>query len=213
MDINRVLITAGPTWVPLDRVRVISNVSGGETGVLLAKKLSGLGMKVTLLLGPVNHPVLGGGFKLVRFRFFDELKEALLRELKTGKYDIVIHSAAVSDYRPDRISNLKIPSGKKRLKFELIPTLKLINLIKKSLPKVFLVGFKFEPGKKKGYLLKKARYLIGNAKADLVVANSIDNRGYRAYIVEKDSISSPFKNKKAMVSNLARQLTERICRN
>ena len=213
MDINRVLITAGPTWVPLDRVRVISNVSSGETGVLLAKRLSELGMKVTLLLGPVEQPVSGRGFKLIRFRFFDELKEGLLKELKTRKYDIVIHTAAVSDYNPKRIISRKIPSGKKRLKLELHPTPKLISLIKKSDPGVFLVGFKFEPGRPRDYLLRKARNLIRDSKLDLAVANSIDNHGYRAYIVEKERFMGPFKNKKEVVKKLAGQLTEKICRN
>lgn len=213
MDINRVLITAGPTWVAIDRVRVISNISSGETGFLLAKKFSELGMRVTLLLGPVEQPVSGRGFKLIRFRFFDELREGLLKELKTRKYDIVIHTAAVSDYKPKRIISRKISSGKKRFKLELTPTPKLISLIKKSDPGVFLVGFKFEPASARGYLLRKARNLIRDSKLNLAVANSIDNRGYRAYIVEKERFTGPYKNKNEMVKKLVKQLTEKICRN
>ena len=51
---KKVLITAGPTWVPIDNVRVISNTATGETGILLSEKLKNLGAKVTLLLGPTN---------------------------------------------------------------------------------------------------------------------------------------------------------------
>ena len=49
---KRILITAGPTWVAIDSVRVISNIATGETGILLAKRLSLQGAKVTLALGP-----------------------------------------------------------------------------------------------------------------------------------------------------------------
>ena len=210
---KRILITAGPTWVPIDKVRVISNVASGETGILLAKKFIGLGAKVTLLLGPVENVAKSFGFKLVRFRFFDELKDAIFSELKTKKYDIVIHSAAVSDYRPAKIYNRKIPSGIKRLKFELAPTVKIINLIKKIAPAVFLVGFKFEPGAMRKKLLREAKNLIRGANLDLAVANSIEAKRYSAYILNKGIIYGPLCNKENMVNRLFGILRKEIWKN
>ncbi|MBU1999188.1 MAG: phosphopantothenoylcysteine decarboxylase, partial [Candidatus Omnitrophica bacterium] len=65
---KKILITAGPTWVPVDDVRVISNSASGETGILLAKRLSGQGAKVTLLLGPIGNYNPDKKIKLVLFR-------------------------------------------------------------------------------------------------------------------------------------------------
>lgn len=211
---KRVLITAGPTWVPIDKVRIISNVASGETGILLAKKFIGLGAKVTLLLGPVEGISKSLGFKLIRFRFFDELKEAIFSELKSKKYDIVIHSASVSDYRPAKIYNRKIPSGIRRLKFELVPTVKIINKIKKIAPGVFLVGFKFKPQEKKEKLIKEARKLIGDSNLNLAVANSVtDKKHYAAYLVDKERVTGPFRNKKIMINSLIQSLREKTCKN
>ena len=207
---KRILITAGPTWVPIDKVRVISNIASGETGILLAKKFIELGAKVTLLLGPAELAYLSNDFKLIRFRFFDELKDALFRELKTKKYDIVIHSAAVSDYGPTKIYSQKIPSGIKRLKLELVPTLKIINLIKKIAPAVFLVGFKFEPGVTKEKLLREAKNLIKEANLDLGVANSAGAKRYSAYILNNGIIYGPLCSKKNMVNKLAGILRKEI---
>ena len=54
---KKILITAGPTWVRLDDVRVITNVFTGKSGVALAESLARKGHTVTLLLGPGGAPV------------------------------------------------------------------------------------------------------------------------------------------------------------
>jgi phosphopantothenoylcysteine decarboxylase/phosphopantothenate--cysteine ligase len=82
---KRILITAGPTWVPIDSVRVISNIATGETGILLAQEAVRRGFGVTLLLGPCDCCCIGQGFKVVRFRFFDELRQRLKEELSSKK--------------------------------------------------------------------------------------------------------------------------------
>ena len=58
-------------------MRVISNIASGETGILLADKLSEQGAKVTLILGPGNCDYRNSKVKIVRFRFFEELRQAL----------------------------------------------------------------------------------------------------------------------------------------
>ena len=124
---KRVLITAGPTWVAIDNMRVISNTASGQNGLLLAERLNRLGAKVTLLLGQVGSCSLNKRIRLVRFSFFEELKSRLQQELKTHRYDAIIQTAAVSDYRPSKILKHKIRSGIKRLRLELRPTPKIIN--------------------------------------------------------------------------------------
>jgi len=180
---KRVLITAGPTWVPIDSVRVISNVATGKTGILLAEKLKNLGAKVTLLLGPVETNGLSKNIRLMRFKFFDELKNILIEELRSRKYDIIVHSAAVSDYRPLKIYPEKIKSGLKKLNLELGSTEKIVDLFKRIDSSIFLVGFKFEPSASKDKLIAQARGLMIRAGLDLVVANRLGP--YRAFVLDR----------------------------
>jgi len=208
---KRILITAGPTWVPIDKVRVISNIATGETGILLAEKLQRLGNKVTLVLGPAEACCLNRNIKLIRFKSLDELKNTISRELKAKRYDVVIHSAAVSDYRPEVTFAKKIKSGKKIWKLKLVPTSKIIDLLKKIDSSLFLVGFKFEPGARKNILLKKTRNLMWRADLDLAVANSIDKNRYEAYILKQNKVYGPWQNKNTLVNKLVNLIGENLC--
>ena len=49
---KKILITAGPTWIPIDKVRVITNIFKGRLGIIIAKEAIKRKAKVTLLLGP-----------------------------------------------------------------------------------------------------------------------------------------------------------------
>lgn len=202
----KILITAGPTWVALDKARVISNTASGATGILLAEKLARCGIKVTLLLGPGEYPCLNPQIRLVRFRFFADLREKVARELKDKSYNAVIHSAAVSDYQPLRIYSRKIRSGLKKWRLELVPTTKIIDSIKRTNRSLFLVGFKFEPAAGKRTLILKAKRLMKESSCDLVVANAIDHNRYRAYIINKNKTSGPFKSKRNLAEGLTRLL-------
>ena len=202
---KKVLITSGPTWVPIDSVRVISNTATGETGILLAKKFMQQGYRVTLLLGPVNITIGNNKIKVKHFSFFSELNTLLRNELKKD-YDIVIQSAAISDFTPKFSGNKKINSQCKKLKLILKPTVKIINCLRKLKPNAFLVGFKFEPQLKTSRLIKKTRNLIKSANLDLAVGNNLlDKRldkQYNAYLVNKTDAYGPFLSKSAMVNNL-----------
>jgi len=203
---KKILITAGPTWVPIDRVRVISNIATGETGILLAEKLQSQGAKVTLLLGAIETCCLSKKIKLIRFRFFEELRRLIMKELRTGRYDVVIHSAAVSDYRPLRVHSRKVKSGLKNWKLNLVPTAKIIDAIKRVDKDLCLVGFKFEPEATKARLLRQAKMFLEHKSCDLVVANTINNADYVAYIIQKDKTSGPIFTKERLAKDLAGKL-------
>lgn len=208
---KHILITTGPTWVLIDKVRVISNMASGETGRLLAEHLSGKGAKVTLLSGPGSSCCcISKKIKIIPFKFFDELRTKAIHELKTGKYAAVIHAAAVSDYQPESLSSGKIKSGLKNLKINLVPTPKIIDQIKKVDPDVFLVGFKFEPGADRDKLRDNAHRLIRRTQAELVVANTVGPDGYRAYFADSQGIYGPVCDKKKMVIALSKIIMERI---
>ena len=208
MVTKKILITAGPTWVPIDNVRVISNIATGETGILLAEKLQRLGAKVTLLLGPAQSCCISNKIRLIRFKFFDELSDIIKREIRSKKYDIIIHSAAVSDYRPAKFFSQKVKSGLRNWKLNLVPTPKIIDSIKKINRALVLVGFKFEPKATKSILIKRTRELIRRANLDLAVANTIDKNQYKAYIINHSRIYGPMFNKRNMIEELVKLIGE-----
>jgi len=210
---KRILITAGPTWVPIDNVRVISNIATGKTGILLAEKLQHIGAKVTLLLGPIEPCCLNKNIKLIRFKFFTDLKDLIISELGSEQYNIVIHSAAVSDYRPKTYFRQKIKSGIKQWNLKLVPTPKIIDSIKKLDRSLFLVGFKFEPQSPKNELINKARILIRHSQADLVVANTIYSGRYNAYIVSQGKVSDAMHSRNELVKTLIRETANTLCQN
>lgn len=182
----------------------------GCTGMLLAKEAKKQGAAVTLVLGPVSDCILGDSFKkLIRFKFFNELKDILRRELASKKYDIVIHCAAVADYQPRRIYKRKISSGRKRFTLALIPAPKLVDRIKKIDRSLFAAAFKFETEPEKGVLINKAKLLLKRANLDMVVANTISQGRYTAYIIDKKGrISGPILSKEGLAKKLLGQIGE-----
>lgn len=211
MDLKnkKVLITAGPTWVPIDNVRVISNIATAETGILLAKELTNHGSKVTLVLGPATVNNVGKNIRVIHFSFFDEIKRIINEEITARKYDIVIHTAAVSDYKPAIKYHKKIKSGINSLKIVLKPTPKIIERIKKIRPDVFLVGFKFEPNAGIKKLFNQARKLMQRSKLDLTVANTISANKYKAYILSKHKRSGPFLDRSSLARSLVKEIGAR----
>lgn len=95
-----VLITAGNTHAPIDRVRVLTNVFTGRTGAALARAAWARGHRVTIL---TSHPetlsdAAGPRLVVMPYRTFDDLAERLQDEITLSEYDAVLHAAAVSDY-------------------------------------------------------------------------------------------------------------------
>ena len=208
---KNVLITAGSTWVALDKVRVISNIASGSTGFILADKFKKIGAKVTLLLGPVNlcHPK-NPGIKIIRFKFFSELEKLLKKELSKKIYAVVIHAAAVADYQPKKTVHHKVSSQLDNWEIKLTPTKKLVNNLKGYAPGLIAVGFKFEPDAGKNRLLEKGNRLLEQANLDLVVANSNKNEHYQAYILDGADNYGPFLKKSTMAACLSQIVKNRL---
>lgn len=105
-----VLVTAGNTQTPLDRVRAITNIFSGRTGTRIALEAHRRGHRVTLLTSQtgvvaelaVALPVLPGDdrWDIVPYRTYDDLDAAMAESITSGGFDAVVHCAAVSDYRP-----------------------------------------------------------------------------------------------------------------
>jgi len=207
---KRVLITAGPTWVPIDSVRAIGNLASGETGIRLAEKLKESGAKVTLCLGPVPGSYAPKGIKLIRFVFFNDLKRAIFKEIASKKYGLIIHSAAVSDFRPKKIFSKKISSDLPRLNLELVRNPKLLDSFKKIDASLKIVAFKFEPRKAIPHLIKEAKGLLNRSGSFLVIANTVTNGRYNAYIVSQNTTQGPIKSKADLTEKLVNKLGETL---
>ena len=101
----RVLVTAGNTQTPIDRVRCVTNVFTGRTGGRLALEAFDRGHAVTLL---TSHPGVIGDLRpdfapadrwqVQPYRTFDDLHLALANRIPTGGFDAILHAAAVGDY-------------------------------------------------------------------------------------------------------------------
>ncbi len=204
MDLKnkRIIITAGPTCVPIDKVRVISNIATAKTGIILAKKANKLGVSVTLLLGPMGEIKLNKNINIKRYSFFDELDDLLKKELLTKKYDVVIHSAAVSDYKPKKLFTKKIKSNIRNFRLDLEPTFKIVDKIKKYSPDVFLVMFKLEFGASFLKMTENARKAMQNADADLCVINTFSENNYKAMVINRNKVLYRVDSKEKLTKKL-----------
>src|SRR5829696_6823939 len=104
----KVLITAGPTYEPIDPVRFIGNRSSGQMGAALANASTRAGHDVTLVLGPVTAPMPSNVRRIDIFSSRD-LLDAVLREFPN--HDLLVMAAAVADFRPKGSRTQKIERG------------------------------------------------------------------------------------------------------
>jgi len=96
----KILVTAGNTQTPIDRVRCITNIFTGRTGALIAAEAVRRQHSVVLL---TSHPEAFAieampAARVRTYRTFDELASLMETEIPHGDFDAIIHCAAVSDY-------------------------------------------------------------------------------------------------------------------
>lgn len=178
------IVTAGPTFEPLDDVRRITNFSTGRLGTDLANYLTARGHRVTLLLG--EQATCKGGSRARMVNIFSTTADlrARLKSLSGGKVDALFHAAAVSDFgfgkmfiRPaaGRLEmfrrSKKISTRRGTLLVELIPTPKIIAELRRWFPRAKIVGWKFEVVGSRRDALRSARRQIRECATDGCVAN------------------------------------------
>lgn len=213
-----ILITAGPTWVPIDKVRVITNIFRGNLGITIAQEAAKIGFNVTLLIGPggILLPHSSNRLRIIQFRYFDELFNLTKKLLRNYNYDIVIQSAAIADYAPVSIIKGKIKSGQSGISIRLKPTPKIIDHIKKINPKIFLVKFKLEVGVRKDRLIEIAFNSMKASNADLIVANKYGGnigRHRLGYIIDKERRVEKGVGKKGIAKKLLYRIIKELNRN
>jgi len=165
---RKVLVTAGPTREPLDAVRYISNPSSGRMGFEVAAAAARRGAGVTLVSGPsqLEPP---RGVKLVQITTGAEMRREVLKRF--GSCDLLVATAAVTDYRARRVAKGKNKARSWKLDLEKVGNI-LEEAAKRRKGQV-IVGFAAEAGDP----VREGRRKLKSRRLDLVVANDITVRG------------------------------------
>ena len=161
----RVLMTAGPTFEPIDAVRGITNRSSGKMGYAIARAALGAGAKVSLISGPSSQP-LPAGAAVTQVQSAAEMFDAVKRNAK--QTDIFIGVAAVADYRVDNPREHKIKkTDKAQLTLKLLPNPDILGWVAAQAKPPFTVGFAAESQNLESYADEKRR----RKRVNLIVAN------------------------------------------
>lgn len=182
----RCIVTAGPTFEPLDQVRRLTNFSTGRLGTELACHLAQAGHRVTLLRGEsIAWPTgvaLEAGVEVVSFGTAADLRHRLARQA-APRADAVFHAAAVGDFafgrvwRRDASGGLaEVQAGKFStrdgvLLAELVPTPKILSELRGWFSHAWLVGWKYEVDGGRDAALERARRQIQDSRTDACVVN------------------------------------------
>lgn len=180
----RCVVTAGPTFEPLDQVRRLTNFSTGRLGAELAAHLARDGHEVVLLRGESATwpPPAAAAVRVEPFTTTASLGERL-RALAGAGVDAVFHAAAVSDFafgpvwrrEPDgrltavRAGKLSTRSG--ALLVELVPTPKLLARLRGWFPRAWLAGWKYEVDGDRASALAAGAEQLAHTGTDLCVVN------------------------------------------
>ena len=168
-----VLLTAGPTYEPLDPVRFLGNRSTGKMGYALAEAFAEAGAEVTLVSGPVQLAVPASPLiHTVRVETAQQMYEAAAEVAPVA--DVWVFAAAVADYRPAAVATEKIKKAGETLTLELVKNVDIAaTLGQTKRPEQFAVGFALETTNELAHALDK----LHRKNFDLVVLNSLRDAG------------------------------------
>ncbi|MDZ4742414.1 MAG: phosphopantothenoylcysteine decarboxylase [Verrucomicrobiota bacterium] len=188
----KIIVTAGPSYEPIDQVRRVTNFSTGRLGTELALYLMDFGHEVTLLLGELatyhcaaldntgdaGHEQMGKkGLEIVRFTTADDLL-ALFTKRK-GQAGAIFHCAAVGDFKVASVRDEqgrplpygKIPTNHPKVFIEMQPTVKILPRLRKLYPESRIIGWKYEVDGNQDTAIKKGREQIKTSATDGCVVN------------------------------------------
>ena len=161
---KRVLITAGPTFEPIDTVRGITNTSSGKMGYAVARAARDAGALVTLVSGPtaLEPP---RGVERIDVSSALQMHDAVMA--RAAKADVFIGVAAVADYRPKEARPHKLKKGPAALTLELEANPDILSAVAARKRPPFCVGFAAETENLEAYAEEKRR----RKKVSLLAAN------------------------------------------
>lgn len=222
----KVLVTAGSTMTMIDKVRGLTNIFRGTTGRKIAHYFGEQGCDVDLITSE-KGPACVFLRQVSHFKTYDQLYDLMKSQITKNNYDIIIHSAAVSDYKPDGTfvmddcfedkntlvkidDSKKVDSEYKELFIRLVPTRKIIDDIRTLWNFTgILVKFKLQVGITDNELLGIARASREHSKADLIVANCLEWSGDKAYVIDSNDKATKV-NRDILASTLYEMLTKEV---
>lgn len=210
------LVTAGPTYEPLDGARRLTNFSTGKLGAELANFLAGRGHQVTLLIGQ-QASYAGERRAQVVDTFTTTANLRMKLEAFGGRsVDAVFHAAAVSDFYFGRvwshsgnggelneIKSGKIPTNCGTLIAELVPTKKIISSLRDWFPKAFITGWKYEVDGSRAEAIREAEKQMAGCLTNACVANG-PGYGDGFGLVSRNNRCSHIPNTDALYETLER---------
>ena len=207
---KKALVTAGPTFEPLDPVRFLGNHSSGKMGIAIAEALVQQGAAVTLVLGPTDLRPHNAAIKVVSVITAQEMYEACAPVFSES--DIVVLAAAVADYRPKFFSETKIKKKEEALNLELEKTIDIAATLGKGKnSNQIFVGFALETNDETNHALQK----LEKKNFDFIVLNSMRDIGAgfgydtnRITILHRDGAKTafPLKSKTAVAEDIVAEI-------
>lgn len=169
---KKILVTAGPTYEALDPVRFIGNRSSGKMGVAIADELAGRGAEVILVLGPSKLQAEHPSVLTLKVESAQQMYEAATAHF--SECDAAILAAAVADYRPKHVSDIKIKKEEGDMTIELEKTLDIAaTLGSRKQAHQKLIGFALETNSE----LENALSKLKRKNLDFIVLNSLRDAG------------------------------------
>jgi phosphopantothenoylcysteine decarboxylase/phosphopantothenate--cysteine ligase len=188
---RHVVISAGPTWEPIDAVRFLGNRSTGKMGFAVASEAYARGAEVTLVVGPgtVDPP---SGPEVVRVETAQEMRSAVFDAARGA--DAVVMAAAVADFRPDARAEGKLRKESGPPEVRLVPNPDILQELGDAAEGLVLVGFAAQTED----LEAAGREKLQRKHLDLLVANEVGREGTgfgsetnRAAILSADGQDEP----------------------
>ena len=166
----KILISAGPTYESIDPVRFIGNHSSGKMGFALAREAEKRGANVELIAGPVSLET-PRNVQRINVSSADEMKKEIENRFKNT--DVLIMSAAVSDYQPLKMASNKIKKDELEMSISLKKTPDILKDLAKLKKKQIVIGFALETQSEK----KNAYEKMKKKNLDAIILNSLNDKG------------------------------------
>lgn len=200
-----IVVTAGGTKEYIDDVRFITNNSTGKMGIALADEAYLRGANV-ILLRAKNSVTPRYLYQTEEFETGEDLEKLMVYHIKNA--NIVIHAAAIGDFTSKRLEG-KI-SSEHPLDMYMSPRKKLRDEIKKINENIYLILFKAEYDLADEQLTQKAREIMKESDADMVIANDIsrNDRGFASdsnevlLVTKEDDIKIPLTSKEEIAKEI-----------
>lgn len=182
----RVLITAGPTYEPIDPVRFVGNRSSGKMGYAIAQAARERGAEVTLISGPVSLPA-PAGVEVIFTQTADQMLTAVQTHFEAC--DVFVAAAAVADYKPAQPLSSKRKRDSKLWALEMVPNPDIVATVAAHKGNRYIVGFAAETDK----VVENALHKLKKKGLDLIAANDVSAPG-RGFEVDTNQLTLFFAN-------------------